>query len=334
MVKKNPYYDASKPHHTEFGFQNLEPVVHHPQALKRWRDERKRQGLPKPPQGGYPQFIARWWQQADFSGSQDAIWWLGHACLLLRISGYTVLFDPVLSSRASPVNFYGPQRKTPVPASVQQLPVIDAVVISHNHYDHLDVHTVASLLQRFPDALFLAPLGLKSWLARLGARNVFELDWWDSHRSDDFEFHCVPARHWSMRTPWDRNRSLWAGWVVKHPGFSFYFTGDTGYCEQLMAIGERLGPFDYAALPIGAYAPRWFMQAQHMDPDQSVQLYQRLRIPVAIPMHWGVFELADESIDEPPEQLRLALEQANIADANFRPIKIGARVDVGKKCLT
>ncbi|PSH22276.1 MBL fold metallo-hydrolase [Yersinia pseudotuberculosis] len=326
MAKKNPYYDASKPHHTEFGFQNIEPVVHHPQDLKRWREERKRQSLPKPPQQGYPQFVTDWWQQADFSGQQDALWWLGHASLLLRISGQTVLFDPVLSSRVSPVNFYGPQRKTPIPASVQQLPDIDVIVISHNHYDHLDVTTITQLLRRFPDVVFLVPLGLKNWLRQHGARHVHELDWWDQRIVADFEFHCVPARHWSMRTPWDRNHSLWSGWVVKRGEVNFYFSGDTGYCQQLLDIGEALGPFNYAALPIGAYAPRWFMQAQHMDPQQSVQLFQRLHQPVTIPIHWGVFELADESLDEPPEQLQQALTDAGVAHNKFVPIKIGARI--------
>ncbi|WP_145521990.1 MBL fold metallo-hydrolase [Yersinia ruckeri] len=326
MAKKNPYYDASKPHHTAFGFQNLEPIVHHSRDLKRWREERKRESLPKPPPQGYPAFIAQWWQEADFSGSEDAIWWLGHACVLLRIAGRTVLFDPVLSMRASPLHFYGPHRKTPVPATVDRLPEINVIVISHNHYDHLDARTITLLLQRFPDVIFLVPLGLKPWLQRHGAKAIHELDWWDSDKIADTEFHCVPAQHWSMRTPWDRNQSLWSGWVVKQNGVNFYFSGDSGYFRQLAEIGERLGPFNYAALPIGAYAPRWFMQAQHMDPQQSVLLYQQLQMPTTIPMHWGVFELADESLDEPPEQLALALEQAGEDKGNFKPIKIGGRI--------
>ncbi|PHZ26737.1 MBL fold metallo-hydrolase [Yersinia sp. KBS0713] len=329
MAKKNPYYDANKPHHTEFGFQNLEPVIHHPQDLKRWREERKRQSLPKPPQQGYAQFVSDWWQEADFSDQQDALWWLGHASLLLRVSGKTVLFDPVLSSRASPLNFYGPARKTPVPTRVKALPPIDVVVISHNHYDHLDVTTITQLLRRFPEITFLAPLGLKNWLLQHGARHVHELDWWETQLAAEFEFHCVPARHWSMRTPWDRNHTLWSGWVVKRGEINFYFTGDTGYCPQLLTIGERLGPFNYAALPIGAYAPRWFMQAQHMDPQQSVQLFQQLQQPITVPIHWGVFELADESLDEPPQQLKLALSAAGVTNDNFAPIKIGARILLG-----
>ncbi|CNE14663.1 MBL fold hydrolase [Yersinia nurmii] len=326
MARKNPYYDASKPHHTEFGFQNLEPVAHHSRDLKRWREERKRQSLPKPPSQGYPAFIAQWCQQADFSGEDDAAWWLGHACVLLRIGGRTVLFDPVLSSRASPLHFYGPHRKTPVPTKVEGLPNIDVIVISHNHYDHLDVRTVTQLLKHSPQVSFVVPLGLKPWLLNHGVKVIHEMDWWESNKIADTEFHCVPARHWSMRTPWDRNHSLWSGWVVKQQGINFYFSGDTGYCKQLVEIGERLGPFNYAALPIGAYAPRWFMQAQHMDPQQSVQLHQQFSEPVTIPIHWGVFELADESLDEPPEQLALALAAADCDKGRFKPIKIGGRI--------
>lgn len=323
MVKRNPYYDVNKPHHTPLGFENVPPIIHHSYDVKRWHRERKRQLLPKPPALGYRQFIADWWQTADFTGNSDAIWWLGHACILLRISGCSVLFDPVLSSRASPFSFYGPKRKTPVPCNVEQLPVIDYVVLSHNHYDHLDSRTIAQLLKYFPGVVFFVPLGLKSWFIRHGASTIYELDWWDKFAIGRFEFHCVPARHWSMRTPWNRNQTLWSGWVVKNGDVNFYFSGDSGYCPQLVSIGDHLGPFNYAALPIGAYEPRWFMQAQHMDPQQSVCFYNQLHRPTTIPIHWGVFELADESLDEPPQQLKLALAQANIIDDNFSPLKIG-----------
>lgn len=322
----NRYYDAGKAHHTPQGFRNPEPSQRQAGDLKRWQDERKQLGLPKPPQMGYPQFTQRWWQRADLSGSDNSIWWLGHASMLLRLDGRYILIDPVLSERASPFSFYGPKRKTPPPLTVQQLPTVDVVLISHNHYDHLDRRTVRQLARRFPQATFIVPLGLKNWFRRYRLQRVEELDWWDSLQLGDLTFHCTPARHWSMRTLWDRNRSLWCGWVIHHPALRFYFSGDSGYSDSLADIGTRLGPFDVAALPIGAYAPRWFMQEQHMDPQQSVTLYQQLNAPRVIPIHWGVFELADESLDEPPQQLNLALSAAGIEQHRFRPIKIGERI--------
>ncbi|KEY58095.1 MBL fold metallo-hydrolase [Serratia sp. DD3] len=331
MKKNNKYYDASKAHHTPWGFTNPEPSLRKAGDLKRWQDQRKKQGLPKPPQAGYEQFIQQWWQAADLSGDHDSIWWLGHASILLRLGGRYVLIDPVLSSRASPVNFYGPKRKTPPPLTVQQLPTIDVVLISHNHYDHLDRLTISELTKRFRGITFVVPLGLKQWFSHYPAKRVVELDWWDSFTLDTTTFYATPARHWSMRTPWDHNHSLWCGWVIHHPELRFYFTGDTGYSERLVEIGTRLGPFDIAALPIGAYAPRWFMQEKHMDPQHSVRLYQQLNQPRVIPMHWGVFELADESLDEPPQQLMQALSDAGLEQHNFDLMKIGQRLDV--KCV-
>lgn len=325
MKRINRYYDAAKAHHTPEGFRNPEPSQRQEGDLQRWQDERKRQGLPKPPQHGYAQFTERWWQPADLSGSDDSVWWLGHASMLLRLGGRYVLIDPVLSERASPLSFYGPKRRTPPPLAVGQLPAVDAVLISHNHYDHLDRRTVRQLARRFPRAEFIVPLGLKRWFRRYRL-NVYELDWWQSVSLGELTAYATPARHWSMRTLWDRNRSLWCGWVIHHPALRFYFSGDSGYSERLAEIGHRLGPFDMAALPIGAYAPRWFMQEQHMDPQQSVTLYRQLNQPRAIPIHWGVFELADESLDEPPHQLNLALSEAGLEQHQFHPLKIGERI--------
>lgn len=324
MVWRNPWFNASLSHHTPTGFRNTLSVGHQPGDVKRWRKARKAAGLPQPPALGYDDFQRHWWQPAELNdAAEDGVWWLGHASVLLRLDGRYVLTDPVFSKRASPVPFMGPARKTPPPLTVENLPAIDALVISHNHYDHLDAQTIRRLLQRFPDLTIFVPLGLAQWFRRRGAKKVFELDWWQAVVYQGMTFTAVPAQHWSMRTPWNRNQSLWCGWVIEGLNHRFWFSGDTGYTPELLTIPERLGKIDAAALPAGAYAPRWFMSAHHMDPHSSVALWQQLGRPLAFPIHWGVFELADESLDEPVNELRLALEGNDPANDKFRIIKIG-----------
>ncbi|MDR7342687.1 L-ascorbate metabolism protein UlaG (beta-lactamase superfamily) [Pantoea alhagi] len=328
MKWENPWYDAAKPHHTPEGFRNPEPDLRQAGDLQRWRKERKAQGLPLAPRQGYAAFTQQWWQRADLSGTEDSVWWLGHAAIMLRLEGRYGLIDPVFSQRASPLRFYGPLRKTPAPLAINDLPSLDWVLISHNHYDHLDRPTVKAILRRFPQVQFIVPLGLEPWFRRAGARHVVQLDWWQQTQRHGIRFHAVPARHWSMRTPYNRNRSLWCGWTLTTPSLNFWFSGDSGYTDNLLDIARRLGPFNLAALPIGAYAPRWFMQGQHMDPQQSVALHQAIGAPVTIPIHWGVFELADEALDEAPQELARALEAAGQNKIRFRPWKIGERASL------
>lgn len=330
MVWKNPWFDSSKAHHTPQGFTNPEPDLRQPGDLKRWRSARKAQGLPLPPRQGYDAFIEQWWQPADLSGHDDRLWWLGHAAVLLRLNQRYILIDPALSTRASPLWFAGPRRKTPVPLTLPDLPHLDGVLISHNHYDHLDRPTIKAIARRFPHATFIVPLGLAEWCRARGVRQVHQLDWWQSITIGDLRVDAVPARHWSMRTPRDRNRSLWCGWVVRTASCRFWFSGDSGYSDRLAEIITRLGPFTLAALPIGAYAPRWFMAGQHMDPDQAVALWQAAGRPMTLPIHWGVFELADESLDDPPRELAQALCRANEHKGGFTPWRIGESRSLNK----
>lgn len=324
MVWKNPWYDPSLTHHTPNGFRNPGLTDHQPGDLERWRKERKAAGLPKPPALGYSDFIQQWWQPAQLNElPEDGVWWLGHASVLLRLNERFLLTDPVFSRRASPVAFAGPERKTPLAITIEQLPLLDALVISHNHYDHLDSATVRRLLQRFPDLTVFVPLGLAAWFRRRGAKNIVELDWWQCVIFQGMTLTAVPAQHWSMRTLQDRNRSLWCGWVFEGRQHRFWFSGDTGYTPELLAIPERLGKIDAAALPVGAYAPRWFMSGHHMDPQLAVKLWQQIGMPVAFPIHWGVFELADESLDEPVAELYKALNNVVSVNENFRVLKIG-----------
>ncbi|WP_034944832.1 MBL fold metallo-hydrolase [Erwinia oleae] len=333
MAWQNPWYDPAKAHHSPEGFRNAaDPDLRKNGDLNRWRKERKAQGLPLPPALGYERFIETWWQPADLSGTEDAVWWLGHACILLRLAGRYILIDPALSERVSPVSFYGPKRRTPAALNIDDLPTLDCVLISHSHYDHLDAPTVKKILRRFPQVHFVVPLGLEPWFHRRGARHITQLDWWEATDVAGATIHAVPARHWSMRTPFDRNRSLWCGWTIKTELINFWFTGDSGYSEALLAIPQQLGPFTLAALPVGAYAPKWFMQAQHMDPQEAVALHAASGEPVSIPIHWGVFELADESLDEPPRQLAAAMDEAGLDKSRFTAWKIGAKMALNKPC--
>lgn len=297
--------------------------------VRRWLRERRRAHLPKPPKSGYAQFKATWWQPADFAQSpkQNGVWWLGHSTMLVRLNGQMILTDPIFSERASPVTFAGPKRKTPPACQIDDLPHVDVVVISHNHYDHLDAKSIRQLVKRFPRLIILVPLGLKQTLHRFGAKQVIEMDWWRQVTFDDVTFHCVPAKHWSQRTLWDKNRSLWCGWVMQSPENTAYFMGDTAYCSSLFEIGQRF-EIDLAMMPIGAYAPRWFMQGQHIDPAQAVQLFKALNCQRAIAMHWGTFELSDESLDEPVEFLAKVCQQQGVSKADFTTVKIGTYLPI------
>jgi L-ascorbate metabolism protein UlaG (beta-lactamase superfamily) len=229
--------------------------------------------------------------------------WIGHSTLLVQLDGVNVLTDPQWSRRASPVSFGGPARVTPPGLRFEDLPPIHVVVISHDHYDHLDRDTVTRLAATHRPK-FLVPLGLKAWLAEVGVTDIEELDWWDERNVQGVTFTCVPAQHFSGRTLWDRNRRLWSGWVVAGRARRLYFAGDTAYYDGLREIGARLGPFDLAAIPIGAYLPQVIMKASHTSPEEALTAFTDVRGRIFVPIHWGTFDLADEPIDEPPRRLQ------------------------------
>lgn len=255
--------------------------------------------------------------------AQPTLTWIGHVTFLLQLGGLNILTDPHFGPRASPLPFAGPERRVPLPLTMDELPRIDVALLSHNHYDHLDRGSVRALArQAGGPPLFLLPLGLARWFRRQGIASVVELDWWQRHRVGGVEFHFLPCQHWSKRTPWDTNRSLWGGWLVD-AGFRFYFAGDTGYSRDFIDIYTRFGSVDLAALPIGAYAPRWFMAPQHVDPEESVQIFQDLRPRRAVAMHWGTFVLTDEPLDEPPRRLAAALARAGVEPSRFGVMGFG-----------
>lgn len=337
MAYRNPYYDPAQPHHRPDGFRNLDAAVRIGGDFWRWQRERRAAGVPRPPREGYAAFAQRWTQTPDFQRGGQAqeidVWWLGHSSVLLRIEGRWVLTDPLLSERASPLRFAGPARRVPAVVDVAGLPPIDLVLISHNHYDHFDAPTLRALVRHSPQAHFLAPLGLRAPLQSLGAQFAVELDWWQSWQdsSSALQLHCVPAQHWSARSLWDRNRTLWCGWVLECPGFRFYFAGDTGDAPQLREIATRYGAPDLAALPIGAYAPRWFMRGQHIDPGEAVGLHRELGARHSLAIHWGTFEPADDGLDEPLALLHQALAEADLGATDFWTLKHGEHRSVPRR---
>ncbi|HVZ77018.1 MAG TPA: MBL fold metallo-hydrolase [Gemmatimonadaceae bacterium] len=250
--------------------------------------------------------------------------WVGHSTVLLQLGGVNVLTDPMWSQRASPVSWAGPARLSPPGVSLDALPPIHVVLISHNHYDHLDRATVQRLAARHPDAVWFAPLGVRPLLQRWGARDVSELDWWDTESAGGVQASCVPARHFSARGLNDRGRTLWCGWTVTANGWRAYFAGDTALHPEFGEISRRHGPFDVALIPVGAYEPRWFMQRVHMNPDDAVQAYEAVRRawpeappPAMLPIHWGTFRLTDEPMDEPPRRTHALWEAAGLASGDL-----------------
>ena len=255
-----------------------------------------------------------------------AVTWLGHATTLLEIGGHWVLTDPVWSERCSPSATVGPRRTHPVPMAIADLPRLAAIVISHDHYDHLDTATVDALTAT-QDAPWVVPLGVGSHLRRWGvpAHRVVELDWDTTHTLEgtlssgagELSLTCTEARHFSGRAL-TNNRTLWASWVLAAGETRVYFGGDTGYTEELAAIGRRHGPFDVSLLPIGAYDARW--PDVHLDPEQAVQVHGEMGgSGVLVPIHWATFDLAFHAWAEPPERLVVSARAAGVDVAVPRP---------------
>ncbi len=261
--------------------------------------------------------------QINTPSEQPQLTWIGHATVLVQYSGVNFLTDPQLSNYASPIPNLGPKRLIPPALTLDQLPKIDFVVISHNHYDHLDHQTVKQIGN---NSMWLVPLGLKQWLIKrdIDAENIIELDWWQSYAySDQVNITATPSLHWSKRTPFDTNKSLWASWHININGFKTWFAGDTGYSEpDFKTIGQQLGPHHLALIPIGAYGPRYFMLPQHVDPQQAVQSHLDVKSKFTLGIHWGTFLLTHEPYLEPKQLLDQQVNQAEL-EHPFVTFKIG-----------
>ena len=244
---------------------------------------------------------------AVLRSSSASLTWIGHATFALRLGRKLIVTDPIWSSRLGLVT----ARLVDPGVALHAMPKIDIVTISHAHYDHLDLPTLRRI---GPETLYIVPRDVGDILTRAGLRNVVELDWWQTHRVGGVSITLVPAQHWSMRVPWDRNRRLWGGFVYEGAEGRAYHAGDTAMSERVFReIGERHPGIDWAMLPIGAYDPPWFMQPQHMGPEEAVRAFELLGARYLCAMHWGTFKLTDEPVGEPPERLRAAGSAASLS---------------------
>ena len=248
------------------------------------------------------------------------ITFIGHSTFLIQTAAGNLLTDPMYSTRAGPWNLFGPRRVRQPAVRFEDLPPIATVLLSHNHYDHCDLPTLRRLARRF-DPLVVTPLGNAGLVRSAGIRRVEELDWWEHAAA--MPIALTPARHFSARSPFDRDRALWGGFVVQAGAKRIFFAGDTAYAPFFPDVRARLGPFDVALLPIGAYEPRWFMQSVHMNPAEAVQAHLDLQPAQSIGMHFGTFRLTTEGIDEPLRALEDACRERNVPASQFGTLGFG-----------
>jgi L-ascorbate metabolism protein UlaG (beta-lactamase superfamily) len=256
--------------------------------------------------------------------TKKTLTWIGHASFLFQIDGVNILTDPHLTKRASPVSFAGPARTTPPGLKVKNLPIIDIIVISHNHYDHLDSQSIRQIInqQKNNQPLILVPLKLKKLIENYGATNVKELDWWDNSKFKHLTLHSVPVQHWSNRS-FNTNKTLWCGWVIENSNFKTFFCGDTGYSKDFVNIQKKFGPMDLSLIPIGAYAPRWFMKDHHCNVEEAIQIHKDIKSKHSVAMHWGTFQLTDEPMKEPTELLKFLSTEMNLLKGEFVAMQHG-----------
>ena len=267
------------------------------------------------------------WKELD-SGSTDYMVWIGHATYLINKDNLTILTDPVFSKRASPVRFAGPKRLIPPAVPIDKLPKIDVITVSHNHYDHLDLRSLKKIYKANPNAIFLVPKGDKRRLERRGIENVIEFLWWEEIEIKGSKFTFTPVQHWSARGIADRNKSLWGGWFMNLKTEIIYHAGDTGYSKDFIETKKRLGSPSISLIPVGAYAPRWFMKTNHVNPPEAIQIAIDLESERNFGMHWGTFQLTDEEILEPPKLLKESLRDQGLPDNFFNILRPGQIVEL------
>jgi N-acyl-phosphatidylethanolamine-hydrolysing phospholipase D len=348
----NDDFNPAKKHHRPDGFQNNYTSATDKSSSDFWRWQRERwlAGLPKPPQK-LTEVVApdlKFVSTNHGAKQEPAITWIGHATMLVQMGGLNILLDPVFSERASPVSFAGPKRYQAPGIALKDLPPIDLVLLSHNHYDHLDRASVIALnAQAGGPPRFIVPLGVKKWMAAEGISNVEQLDWWDQTRvktaRGEVEVHFTPVQHWSARGLNDRRATLWGGFAVFAPEFHLYFSGDTGYSKDFIDTRQHFaarqtpalgGGFDMALIAVGAYEPRWFMKEQHVNPEEAVQIHLDLGAKRSIGVHWGTFDLTDESLDQPPKDLAAARAAKGLPQEAFDVMAVGQTLKLPKRKIS
>ena len=267
-------------------------------------------------------------QPPSLDGASAVVTFIGHATFLIQTAAGNILTDPMYSERAGPFNLFGPRRVRPPAVRFEDLPPISTVLLSHNHYDHCDRRTLRMLSQRFKPIL-ITPLGNGALVRSTGIDTVEELDWWQDAQTSPLPITLTPAYHFSARTPFDRNRALWGGFMLTANRARIFFAGDSAFGPFFRDIRQRLGPIDLALLPIGAYEPRWFMSAVHMNPAEAVQAHLDLGAPHSIGMHFGTFQLTTEGMNEPVEALDRARAANKVPPSRFQTIGFGESVRLG-----
>jgi N-acyl-phosphatidylethanolamine-hydrolysing phospholipase D len=322
------------PHHTSKRFQNpYRPSERGFGDFLRWRLGLGPNEIPPIP----PEEVSNYkpeMLQGDIArikqpeSNETQITWIGHSTFLIQTEGINILTDPIFSDYCGPNSLLRIKRVAPPGIPFEQVPSIHAVLISHNHYDHLDAPTVARLRK---GVTYFVPLGIARWFEKKKIQNVIELDWWQTSSLRGLKFHCVPIQHFSGRSPFDRNETLWSGWVIESKLGKIFFAGDTGYSTVFKEIGDRFGPLQVSIIPIGAYRPRWFMSPVHLDPPEAIQILRDTGSNVAIAGHWGTFKLSDEPLGEPPVYLRKAMRENGIDEGQFIIMKFGETLRLSKE---
>ncbi len=263
-----------------------------------------------------------------FNREEPSAVWIGHSTYLIQVGHLTILTDPVWDQYCSPIPIRSLKRLFEPPISLSDLPRIDIVLISHNHYDHLDAKTVDILKRFHPQIEWIVPERLSPWFHKRGIQNVFELSWWKSHASKEYTVTAVPAQHFSGRTLWDQNKTHWNGYVLETAGKRLYFVGDTGYNDKdFKEIGKKFQRMDLSLIPIGTYVPKKFMQPVHIGPQEAVEIHVDVNSALSLGMHWNTFCLSDEPQDRPPYDLFLAMQEKKLPFETFLPVDIGAYVN-------
>ena len=323
-MPRNPYYAGPPSDHFDgvrFFLPGGRSTDKSRRDLLRWRFQSRE--LPPWP-GEYPG-LPQDKPPPRVHGAALRVAFVGHATFLIQTQGVNLLVDPVWSERASPLRFAGPKRVNPPGIDFDDLPPLDAILLTHNHYDHMDMATLKRLAHQRPCPI-VTPLGNDTILARGIAKvDARAYDWGDVARIGPLAVHLVPAQHWSARGLFDRRMALWCGFVIETAAGKIYVAGDTGYGDGRLFrdIFLEHGAMRLALLPIGAYEPRWFMREQHVDPEEAVRMFEDVDAGQALGCHWGTFRLTDEAIDEPPKRLAVALERAGVAPERFRAARPG-----------